>query len=81
MESIFHIKNQFNIPVIGNYYVNYQNFRNLMLLPSSDTKQTLMHLFLFTVRPERTGLNIYARRVYATLALAPYIDPSLKAKL
>jgi len=30
MGSIFHIKNQWNILVIGNYYVNYQNFQNLM---------------------------------------------------
>jgi len=48
MGSIFHIKNQWNMLVIGNYYVNYQNYQNLMLLTSSDTKRTLMHLFLFT---------------------------------
>ena len=36
MGSIFH------------YYVNYQNYQNLMFLTSSDTKRTLMHLFLFT---------------------------------
>ena len=48
MGSIFHIKNQWNILVIGDYYVNYQNFQNSMLLTSSDTKRTLMHLFLFT---------------------------------
>ena len=28
--------------------MNYQNYENLMHLTSSDTKQTLMHLFLFT---------------------------------
>ena len=32
MGSIVHIKNQWNILVIGNYYVNYQNYENLMLL-------------------------------------------------
>ena len=37
MGSIFHIKDQWNIMVIGNYYVNYQNYQNLMLLTSSDT--------------------------------------------
>ena len=59
MVSIFHIKkNQFNILVIGNYHVNYQNYQNLMLLTSSDTERTLMHLF----HPERTGFN-YVRRV------------------
>ena len=48
MGSIFHINNQWNILVIGNYYVNHQNHQNLMLLASSDTKLTLTHLFLFT---------------------------------
>ena len=43
---IFHVKNQWNILVIGNYYVNYQS---VMLLTSSDTKQTLMHLFLVSI--------------------------------
>ena len=28
MESIFHIKNQSNILLKGNYYVNYQNYQN-----------------------------------------------------
>ena len=27
MGSIFHLKNQWNILVIGNYYVNYQNYQ------------------------------------------------------
>ena len=48
MGYIFHIKNQWNILVIWNYFVNYQNYQNWMLLTSSDTKRTLMHLFLFT---------------------------------
>ena len=48
MGSIFYIKNQWNILAIGNYYVNYQNFSNAMLLSSSDTKRTLMHPFFFT---------------------------------
>ena len=30
------------ILVIGIYYVNYQNYHNVMLLTSSDTKRTLM---------------------------------------
>ena len=30
--SIFHVKNQRNILVIGNYYVKYQNYQNLRLL-------------------------------------------------
>ena len=41
MGSIFHINNQSTILVIGNYYMNCQNYQNLMLLTSSDTKRTL----------------------------------------
>ena len=41
MRSTFHIKNQWNIVVIGNYYVNYQN---LMLLTSSDTRLIISKL-------------------------------------
>ena len=52
MGSIFHIKNQWNILVIGNYY------QNLMLLISSDTKRTLMHLFLFTNSAQRELVSI-----------------------
>jgi len=52
MGSIFQIKNQWNILVIGNYYMNYQNYQNLMLLTSSDTLRTLMHL-LFTNSAQR----------------------------
>ena len=44
MGSIFHIKNQLIILVIGYSYVKYQNFQNSMLSFSSDTKRTLMHL-------------------------------------
>ena len=70
MGSIFHIKNRWNILVIGNYYVNYQNFQNLMLLTSSDTKQTLMHLVLFTNSAQR---ELYVRRVYRTVINFPCI--------
>ena len=55
MGSIFQIKNQWNILVIGNFYVNYQN---LILLTSSDTKRTLMHLFLFTNSAQRELVSI-----------------------
>ena len=61
MESIIHIKNQWNILVIGNYYVNYQNYQNVMLLSSSGTKRTLMHLFMFTNSAQRElGSDMYA---------------------
>ena len=60
MGSIFHIENQWNILVIGigNYYVNFQNYQSLMLLYSSDTKRTLMHLFLFTNSAQRELVSI-----------------------
>ena len=74
MGSIFHIKkNQWNILVIANYYVNYQNHQNLMLLTSSDTKRTLMHLFLFTNSANRENWFQYVRRVYATAINFPCI--------
>jgi len=57
--SIFHIKNQWNILVIGNYYVNYQNYQNVMLSTSSETKRTAS-ILVFKFRPERTGFNMYA---------------------
>ena len=61
MGSIFHIKIHWNFLVIENYYLNYQNYQNSMLLTFSDTKRKLMHLFLvYKFRPERTGFNMYA---------------------
>ena len=60
MRSIFHIKNQWHILFIGNYYVNYQIYQNLMLLTSPDSKRTLMHLFLFTNSAQKTGFNMFA---------------------
>ena len=68
IESIFHIKNQWNTLVIGNYYVNYQNYQNLMLLTSSDTS-----ILVYKFRPERTGLIQYVLRVYATAINFPCI--------
>ena len=44
---------------MGNYYVNYQNYENLMLLTSSDTKRTLMHLFLFTNSAQRELVSLH----------------------
>ena len=61
-----HIKNQLNILVIGNYYVNYQNYQNyqnLMLLTSSDTKQTVMHLLLFTNSAQRELVSICTQSI------------------
>ena len=69
MGSIFHIKNQWNILVIGNYYVNYQNYQNLMLLTSLDTKRTLL---LFTNSAQRELVSEYTRPQLTFLALHPW---------
>ena len=61
MGSIFHINNQWNILVIENCYVNYQNYQNSMLLTSSDTKRTLMDLFLFINSAQRELVSIMYR--------------------
>ena len=63
MGSIFHINNQWNLLVIGNCYVNCQNYENLMLLSSSDTKRTLMHLFLFTTSAQRELASICTQSI------------------
>ena len=63
MGSIFHIKNRWNILVIGNYYVNYQNFLNSMLLSSSGTKRTLIHLYLFTTSAQRELVSICTQSI------------------
>ena len=81
MESIFTKNNQWNIVVIGKYYVNSQNYQNLMLLSSLNTKRTLMQLFLFS---ERTGFNMYTEYTQpqlTLLALVPCMVQSLRTML
>ena len=74
MGSIIHIKNQWNILVIGNYYVNYQNYQNLMLLSSSDTWRTLIHLLLFTNSAQRELVSICTQSIHNRNWLSlPYI--------
>jgi len=63
MGSIFHIKKSINILVIGNYYVNYQNYQSLMLLTSSNNKRSLMHLFLFTNSAQSELVSICAQSI------------------
>ena len=74
MGSIFHINNQWNILVIGKYYVNYQNYQNSMLITSWDTERTLRHLFLFTNSAGENWFQ-YVRRVYMTANNFPCIIP------
>jgi len=64
MGSTIHIKNKWNILVIGNYYVNYQNYQNLMRLTSSDTKRTLMHLLLFTNSAQTELVSICTQSIH-----------------
>ena len=71
MGSIFHIKNRWNILVIGNYYVNYQNYQNSMILTSFDTKRTLRHLFLFTNSAQRELVSIWTQSI-----LSLHLNPS-----
>ena len=63
MGSIFHIKNLWNLLVIGKYYVNYQNYQNLMLLTPSDTKRTMMHLLLFTNSAQKEQVSISTLKI------------------
>ena len=46
--------------------MNYQNYQNVILLTSSDTKLIQVHLFLFT---ERTGFNMYVEYTQPHLTL------------
>ena len=60
--SIFHMKNEI-FWSCGNYYGNYQNYQNVMLLTSSDTKRTLLHLFLFTNSAQRELVSLCTQSI------------------
>ena len=60
----FHKNNLWNILVIRNYYVNFQNYQNSMCLTSSDTKRTLMPLSLFTKFAQREQVSICTRSIH-----------------
>ena len=54
--------------------MNYQNYQNLMLLTSSDTKRTLMHLLLFTNSAQRELVSICTQSIHNRNWLSlPYI--------
>ena len=74
MGSIFNIKNQRNILVIGNYYVNYQNYQNLMLL-SSSARILNEHWCIYSCLqiPPRENWFHHVRRVYAAAFIFPCI--------
>ena len=73
MGSIFHINNQWNILSIGNFYVNYQNYQNSMLLTSSDIKRTLRHLFLFTKSAQRYWSLVFGFWIQSSILLVYWI--------
>ena len=52
-----------NILGIWNYYMNFQNYQNLMLLSSSDTRRTLMNLFLFANSAQRELVSICTQSI------------------
>ena len=60
MGAIFHIKNQLNILVLENYYMNYQNDQNLILLSSNWILDDDASILVYKYRPERTVFNMYA---------------------
>ena len=45
-------------------FVNFQNYQNLILLTSSDTKRTLVHLFLFTKFAQRELFSICTQSIH-----------------
>ena len=75
MRSIFHIKNQWNILVIGNYYVNYQNYQNLMILNEHCCVYSCLQI------PPKENWFQYVRRVYTTTINFPCITSLQQQKL
>ena len=80
----FHKNNLWNILIIGNYYVNFQIYQNWMRLSSSDTRRTLMQLFLFINSTQReliticTKSSILDRNQLALVPWSKYILPWFK---
>ena len=58
MGSIFHIQK------INEILCELSNYQNLMLLTSSETKRTLMHLFLFTNSAQRELVSICMQSIH-----------------
>ena len=56
--------------------MNYQNYQNLKLLSSSDTRGTLMHLFLFTNTAQR---ELYAENTQQQLTLLALLPCSKRS--
>jgi len=63
MGSIFHIKKSMTYSVHRKVLCELSKFSNLMLLTSSDTKWTLMHLFLFTNSAQRELVSICTQSI------------------
>ena len=71
MGSICHIKNQWNILVKGNYYVNYQN---LILEPPRILNEHWCIYSCLQIPPKENWFH-YVRRVYTTKINFPCITP------
>ena len=63
MRSIFHIKNHWNILVIGNYYVNYQNYQIKCFLPPRILNEHWCIYSCLQIPPKGNWFQ-YVRRVY-----------------
>ena len=63
MGSIFHIKKTMNYSGNRKLLCELSKLSNLMLLTSSDTKRTLMHLFLFTNSAQRELVIICTQNI------------------
>ena len=64
MGSIFHIKKSMKYSGHRKLLCEISKLSNLMLLTSSDTKRTLMHLFLFTNSSQRELVSICTQSIH-----------------
>ena len=63
MGSIFHIKKSMKYSGHKKLLYELSKLSKFNALTSSDTKRTLMHLYIlvYKFRPKRTGFNVYAK--------------------
>ena len=73
MGSIFHIKNQWNVLVIGNYFVNTMKIIKIKYFYSPRILEELWWIYSCLQTPPRENWFQYVRRVYATANNFPCI--------
>ena len=83
MRSIFHIKNQWHILVIVNYYVNYQNYKlsKLNAFNLLGYKNEHWCIYSFLQIPPRENWFQYVRKVCATAVNFPCSIPLIQNSL